>query len=110
MDTLVLSLIFLGVIGLFATWLFWTLRTERLRTLALREHARAAAMASRRATRAARRESVAPADRLPVVRAGSFCRVPGTYARNTRGATMVCSSERKGRPRWRHAEKLRHAS
>ncbi len=110
MNTLVLSLIFLGGLGLFATWLFWTLRSERVRAQALREQARRSALASRRATRAARRESTKPIETIPVARAGSFCRVPGSYARNTRGAVMVCSNERAGRPRWRLAEQLRRAS
>ena len=110
MNTLVLSLIFLGGLGLFATWLFWTLRSERVRAQALREQARRSALASRRATRTARRESTLPIETISVVRAGSFCRVPGSYARNTHGAVMVCANARTGRPRWRHADKLRRAS
>ena len=78
MNTLVLSLVFLGGLGLFASWLFWTLRSERVRAQALREEARRSAAASRRATRAARRESTIPIEMIPVVRAGLFCRVPGS--------------------------------
>jgi hypothetical protein len=110
MNTLVLSLMFFAGLGLFAIWLFWTLRSERVRAQALREQARRNALASRRATRAARRESTLPIETIPVVRAGSFCRVPGSYARNTHGAVLVCANERKGRPRWRHADQLSRAS
>ena len=110
MNTLVIDLLFLGGLGLFATWLSWTLRSERVRAQALREQARHRTLASRRATRAARRESTTPIEMVAVVRAGSFCRVPGSYARNSHGAVLVCANERRGHPRWRHADSLRRAS
>ena len=44
--------------------------------------------------------------RPPTVRAGSFCRVPGSTAQNRRGDTMVCSPASDGRPRWRRALEL----
>ena len=110
MNTLVLSLLALGGLGLFAAWLCWTLRTERVRAQALRAQARDRVLASRQATRAARRESTIPVETGEVVRAGAFCRVPGSHARDTNGAVMVCTNERRGRPRWRHADELRHAS
>src|SRR5713101_7476291 len=111
MNVLVLALMFLGGVGLFATWLFCMLRSEWARSQALFEQARDVALASRRATRAARRESATPTEAIPVFRAGSFCRIPGSVARGTRGAVMVCSNEREGRPRWRRgADQLRRAS
>jgi hypothetical protein len=38
-----------------------------------------------------------------VVRAGSFCRIPGNYAYNKHGSVLVCEANASGRPRWRKA-------
>lgn len=38
-----------------------------------------------------------------VVRPGSFCAPPGTYATTAAGTPMVCSAAGHGRPRWRRA-------
>jgi hypothetical protein len=103
MDSFVVMLAFAGAIGLFFTWLALTLRSERSLRHA-EDHQRLRLQAAcRDATRAARRDSVAP---IPVVRPGTFCRVVGTYGRSNRGTILVCSSRERGRPRWCQARLL----
>jgi hypothetical protein len=109
MDTSVVMLGFLGGIALFSVWLVVMLQSERFRQ---DEHARRLVhrqQSKRRATRAARAESTVPVESMPVVRPGSFCRVPGTVGRSSRGALLVCSSVPSARPRWREARRLSRA-
>jgi hypothetical protein len=109
MDTSVVMLGFLGGVGLFSAWILVLLRGERYRQ---DEHARQvhdAERSRRRATIAARVEPTAPIESMPVVRPGSFCRVPGTVGRSRRGTLLVCSSVPQARPRWREARRLSRA-
>jgi hypothetical protein len=113
MDTSVVTFGFFGAVGLFAAFLGVLLRAERSHR---DEHARRildAEHSRRRATRAARVESAVPTETvepMPVVRPGSFCRVPGTVGRSRRGTLLVCSSAPQARPRWREARRLSRAS
>jgi hypothetical protein len=97
MNSFVVMLAFAGAIGLFATWLALTLRSEQSLRHAEGHQLLHRQAASHAAARRARRESVAP---VPVVRPGTFCRVVGAYGRSSRGTIMVCSSRARGRPRW----------
>ncbi len=99
MNIPVLTLSFVGAIALFATWLVYLLRIEQSRSHTLLEPARAV-----------RQTPTTTLEPSRVVRAGAFCRVPGNVGRSNRGALMVCSSERAGRPRWRQADRLSRAS
>jgi hypothetical protein len=110
MDTSVVMLGFLGGVGLFSAWLVVLLRGERYRHDAYAEKIRDTELSNRRATMTARAESTAPADPPPIVRPGSFCRVPGTVGRSSRGTLLVCSSVPQARPRWREARRLSRAS
>jgi hypothetical protein len=72
--------------------------------------------ASQERTRAHRRAAL-EAQHTPVattstavVRAGSFCRVPGNIGYTKNGTVLVCESTTSGRPRWRRAEVFRAAS
>jgi hypothetical protein len=47
---------------------------------------------------------------VPVVRAGSFCRVPGNIGHSKNGTVLVCEANDHGRPRWRRAEVFQIAS
>jgi hypothetical protein len=116
MDTSVVMLAFLGAVGLFAAFLVVLLRADRSHR---DEHARRildAEHSRRRATMAARTESAVPTETvvtietMPIVRPGSFCRVPGTVGRSRRGTLLVCSSVPEARPRWREARRLSRAS
>ena len=90
----------------FVAWLLVMLRNDRAHRLELiaatHEHARV----HRRAALAAQYAPIpAPSQAVvPVVRAGSFCRVPGNIGHNKHGAVLVCEANDRGRPRWRRAE------
>jgi hypothetical protein len=106
MDTSVVMLGFLAGVGLFSAWIVVLLRDERYRH---DEHVRQRhdiERSRRRATLAARAESTLAPETMPVVRPGSFCRVPGTVGRSRRGTLLVCSSVPQARPRWREARRL----
>jgi hypothetical protein len=110
MDTSVVMFGFLGGVGLFSAWLVVLLRGERYRHDALTRKIVDTELSKRRATRTARAESTAAVEPMPVVRPGSFCRVPGTVGRSSRGTLLVCSSAPHARPRWREARRLSRAS
>jgi hypothetical protein len=109
MDTSVVMLGFLGGVGLFAAWMVVLLCGERHRDAEHARQLRDTQLARRRATMAARAESTVPVEPVPVVRPGSFCRVPGTVGRSRRGTLLVCSSVPEARPRWREARRLSRA-
>ena len=98
----------LGV-GAFVAWLLVMLHHDRVHRVALVEAAHERTRAHRRAALTAQHAPVTTST-APVVRAGSFCRVPGNvgYAKN--GTVLVCESSDTGRPRWRRAEVFRAAS
>jgi hypothetical protein len=110
MRTGVLALAFIGAVGLFAGWLAVMLRHERAYRVALIEQSRARSREHRRAALAAQRApEVVVATPAPVVRPGSFCRVPGSVGRSKRGVALVCERSAHGRPRWRQAQRVRAA-
>jgi hypothetical protein len=84
----------------FVAWLMVMLRHDKAHRVALvtasHEHTRA----HRRAALAARYVPEAVPS-LPVVRAGSFCRVPGNLGCSKHGSVLVCEANGHGRPRWR---------
>ena len=90
------------------------LRQDRAHRLALVEaRARAHAATTVRPPLAARHVPGAPVvarSEIPVVRAGSFCRVPGNVGQGKDGAMLVCEENGAGRPRWRRAEVFKIAS
>ena len=112
MQVAVLEVGFAIGVTAFAAWLLVMLRHDRAHRLQLiaatHEHTRM----HRRAALAAR---YAPAPRptqavVPVVRAGSFCRVPGNIGHSKHGTVLVCEANDHGRPRWRRAEVFEIAS
>jgi hypothetical protein len=96
-------------LAVFAAWLVIMLRHDR-------EHRAALVAATHEQTRSHRRAALAarytPAPRasVPVVKAGSFCRVPGNIGRDKQGTVLVCEANGTGRPRWRRAEVFQRAS
>jgi hypothetical protein len=91
-----------GVVA-FALWLMFMLRQDRAHRVALVAAAQDHTRSHRRAARAAGGPPVArPA--VPVVRAGSFCRVVGNVGETKHGTVLVCRAKGNGRPRWRRAE------
>jgi hypothetical protein len=106
MDTSVVMLGFLGGVGMFSAWIMVLLRGERYRHDEYVRQMRETEVSRRRATIEARAESTVPVETMPVVRAGSFCRVPGAMGRSRRGTLLVCSSVPQARPRWREARRL----
>ena len=111
MNTLVLSLMFFAGLGLFAIWLFWTLRSERVRAQALREQARRNACGEQTSDAggparvdAAHRDDSGRPRRIVLSGAGLVCAEHSWRSAGLRG------NERKGRPWWRHADQLSRAS
>jgi hypothetical protein len=96
-------------VSLFVAWLLVMLRhdrTHRVQWIASsHEHARM----HRRAALAAQYPP-APRPAVPVVRPGSFCRVPGNIGHSKNGTVLVCEASDHGRPRWRRAEVFKIAS
>jgi hypothetical protein len=121
MQHLVLPLAFVGSLAVFVAWLTVMLRHERARRVALVTTSQERSLAYCLHAQAAQRASVAPRPDLApspataitsvsVVRAGSFCRVPGNVGRTKKGVVLVCEPSASGRPRWRRAEALKIAS
>lgn len=100
-------------VAVFGMWLVAMLRQDHAHRLALVEDARVRSDYHRAVTVAARHVPGAPAaprPAIPVVRAGSFCRVPGNVGQGKDGTMLVCEEHRAGRPRWRRAEAFKIAS
>jgi hypothetical protein len=93
----------------FGVWLVLMLRQDRTHRHALVAAAHERTRAHRRATLTARVSST-PRPTVPVVRAGSFCRVPGNLGQSKDGTVLVCESRGTGRPRWRRTEVFQRAS
>ena len=104
------------VIGMsvFALWVTFMLKHERHHRLAYVQASHERTRTHRRAALAARREPELVVTTLQVVRAGSFCRVPGAVGRSKRGDALVCEQMAQGRPRWRkvaaHADRADRAA
>jgi hypothetical protein len=105
----VVAVAFFGALGLFAAWLAVMLRHERQHRVALVEQRHESRRSHRRAALAARGEPE-PVATAPVVRPGSFCRVPGSIGRNKRGVALICEPSTTGRPRWRQWADRAHAA
>ncbi len=101
MQVTVLGASFVIGIGAFALWLTFMLKQERQHRLAFVQASHERTHTHRRAALAARREPELVVTTLQVVRAGSFCRVPGAVGRSKRGDALVCQQSAQGRPRWR---------
>ena len=101
MQVAVLSAGFAAGVGAFLAWLTVMLHHDRAHRWALMEASHERTRSHRRAALAAQHAPVATRSTVPVVRTGSFCRVPGNvgYAKN--GTVLVCESSAHGRPRWR---------
>jgi hypothetical protein len=111
-DTVMYAGLAFGV-AVFGMWLVAMVRADRAHRLALVEDARARTDYHRQAAVAARYVPGAPVvarAEIPVVRAGSFCRVPGNVGQGKDGTMLVCEEQGTGRPRWRRAEVLEIAS
>jgi hypothetical protein len=109
MQTSVLGAGFVGGVVAFVAWLVVMLRHDRAHRVAViaasHEHTRA----HRRAALAAR-YTPEPRPSVPVVRAGSFCRVPGNVGHSKNGTILVCEANGSARPRWRKADVYKIAS
>ena len=110
MQVAVLGAGFAFGVSAFVAWLLVMLHHDRVHRLALVEASHERTRAHRRAALAAQHGPVATRSTAPIVRAGSFCRVPGNigYAKN--GTVLVCEASTSGRPRWRRSEVFRAAS
>jgi hypothetical protein len=108
MQVAVLEAGFVVGVSAFGAWLLVMLRHDRAHRMQLLTSHEQARM-HRRIVRAAQH---APGPRLtvPVVRAGSFCRVPGNIGHSKNGTVLVCEANEHGRPRWRRAEVFEIAS
>jgi hypothetical protein len=84
----------------FVGWMMVMLRDDRAHRAALVSATHERSRSHRRAALAARYTPEAPPE-LPVVRAGTFCRVPGNFAYSKSGSVLVCEAHGAGRPRWR---------
>jgi hypothetical protein len=93
----------------FTGWLLVMLRHEKAHRMAFVEVSREHTRAHRRAALEAR-YAPEPRQSLPVVRAGSFCRVPGNVGQSKNGTMLVCEANGSGRPRWRRADVYELAS
>jgi hypothetical protein len=91
-----------GVV-VFVGWLVVMLRHDKAHRLAVIEASHEHTRAHRRAALAARYAPEA-VSLVPVVRAGSFCRVPGNTGYDKHGTILVCEASASGRPRWRKAD------
>jgi hypothetical protein len=112
MDPMPIALGFAIGVGLFAAWVAFLVRGQAKADVADQHHAHVVTLERRHAARAASAPApvARPIDTARVVRAGSFCRVPGSLARSGRGETMVCSPSANGRPRWRRADRLKQTA
>jgi hypothetical protein len=93
----------------FVAWLLVMLRHDRAHRMQLIASSHEHARMHRRAALAAR-YAPAPRPTVPVVRPGSFCRVPGNIGHSKNGTVLVCEANDHGRPRWRRAEVFKIAS
>jgi len=84
----------------FVAWLMVMLRHDKAHRMAMVSASHEHTRAHRRAALAAR-YTPDVASSLPVVRAGSFCRVPGNLGCSKHGNVLVCEHNGHGRPRWR---------
>ena len=109
MQAAVLGLGFTIGMLVFAGWLVVMLRHEKAHRLAFIEASHEHTRAHRRAALEAR-YTPDPRPSLPVVRAGSFCRVPGNVGQTKNGTVLVCQANGSGRPRWRRADTYKIAS
>ncbi len=96
-------------VGAFVAWLLVMLRHDRAHRMQLLATSHEHARLHRRAALAAQ-YAPAPRPTVPVVRAGSFCRVPGNIGYSKNGTALVCEANHHGRPRWRRAEVFKIAS
>jgi hypothetical protein len=97
-----------GVV-VFVAWLVVMLHHDKTHRMAVITAAHEHTRSHRRAALAAR---YAPdgAPSVPVVKAGSFCRVPGNVGHSKSGTILVCEANGSGRPRWRRADIYKIAS
>ena len=110
MQVAVLSAGFAFGVAAFVAWLLVMLHHDRNHRMALIQAAHDRTRSHRRATLTAQHIPAPTTSTAPVVRAGSFCRVPGNIGYSKNGTVLVCESSASGRPRWRRAEALRAAS
>ena len=101
---------FAAGVGAFLAWLTVMLHHDRAHRWALMEASHERTRSHRRAALAAQYAPVATTSTVPVVRTGSFCRVPGNVGYAKDGTVLVCESSATGRPRWRRAEAFQRAS
>jgi hypothetical protein len=87
-------------VGAFVLWLTVMLHHDRAHRVAFITASHERTRSHRRAALAAR-STPEPTPALPVVRAGSFCRVPGNVGFSKSGTVLVCETSGHGRPRWR---------
>jgi hypothetical protein len=100
-------------VAVFGVWMVSMLRQDRAHRMALVEAAHEHIRYHRQATVAAQHvpgATVVARSEIPVVRAGSFCRVPGNVGQGKDGTALVCEENGAGRPRWRRAEAFKIAS
>jgi hypothetical protein len=109
MRTSVLGAGFVVGVVVFVAWLLVMLRHDKAHRVAVIAASQERTRAHRRAALAAR-VAPAPPTSLPVVRAGSFCRVPGNVGTTKHGTLLVCEAQGSGRPRWRKADIYQVAS
>lgn len=103
MQITVVGAAFIFGVSAFALWLVLMLRQEREHRFALVEASHQRTQSHRRAALDARRDPELAVTTQHVVRAGSFCRVPGSVGVTKRGDALVCEQMPHGRPRWRKA-------
>jgi hypothetical protein len=105
MQTSVLGAGFVVGVVAFVGWLLVMLRHDKAHRLAVIAASHETTRSHRRAALSARYEPAPPmsAPVVPVVRAGSFCRVPGNVGSTKHGTLLVCEANGSGRPRWRKA-------
>lgn len=84
----------------FTGWVMVMVRHDRAHRVAMIEASHEQARSHRRSALAARYTPEATPE-LPVVRAGSFCRVRGAFAYSKNGHVLVCEAHGNARPRWR---------
>jgi hypothetical protein len=103
MQVAVLGAGFAVGVSVFVGWLLVMLHHDRNHRLAVIAASHEQTRSHRRAALAAR-YTPAPPTSGPVVRAGSFCRVPGNVGHSKHGTILVCEATGAGRPRWRKAD------
>jgi len=110
MQVAVLGAGFVVGVAAFVAWLLVMLHHDRTHRLAMVDASHERTRAHRRAALDAQHTPVVLTSTAPVVRAGSFCRVPGNIGYSKHGDVLICESSASGRPRWRRAEVFRAAS